>query len=126
MVFRIKKNKEGGTEVVHCVDPDILCFEMKKKFQTDYEKSLEKSREEYLESDIAVKEKRDETYEHTKFFPLENYSKSSRDETETYEETVFFPLEIHSNLCQCKSSISNNDNQNDIVDRNDLAMKNLL
>ena len=33
MFIRIKKNKDGTSEVVHCVDPDILCSEMKKKHQ---------------------------------------------------------------------------------------------
>ena len=35
---RIKEDKDGKTRVVHCVDPDILCSEIQKKFQSDNEK----------------------------------------------------------------------------------------
>ena len=40
---KIKKNKDGQTEVVPCLDPDILCSEIKKEIKIEFEESLKAS-----------------------------------------------------------------------------------
>ena len=40
---KIKKNKDGQTEVVPCLDPDILCSEIKKEIKIEFEESIKAS-----------------------------------------------------------------------------------
>ena len=43
---KIKKNKDGQTEVVPCLDPDILCSEIKKEIKIEFEESIKESSKE--------------------------------------------------------------------------------